>query len=63
MFTLWSASADASPTQTRRPCGSSDLTVEVYATGGVIRPDLADSMFQAPARTTTKFFLLGIFIG
>lgn len=53
MFTLWSASADASPTQTRRPCGSSDLTVEVYATGGVIRPDLADSMFQAPARTTT----------
>ncbi len=53
MFTLWSARADASPTQTRRPCGSSDLTVEVYATGGVIRPDFADSMFQAPARTTT----------
>lgn len=32
----------------------SDLTVEVYALGGVIRPNLADSMFNSPARTGTS---------
>ena len=54
MFSLWSASASAAvPNQPAKPCASSDLTVEVYATGGVIRPSLADSMFESPARTTT----------
>lgn len=54
MFSLWSASATAAaPTSSAKPCASSDLTVEVYATGGVIRPSLADSMFESPARTTT----------
>lgn len=32
----------------------SDLTVEVYAQGGVIRPNLADSMFNSPARTSSS---------
>ena len=32
----------------------SDLTVEVYALGGVIRPSLSDSMFSSPARTGTS---------
>ena len=54
MFSLWSASAmAAAPNSSAKPCASSDLTVEVYATGGVIRPSLSDAMFESPARTTT----------
>jgi len=53
LLSAWSVSASANPSSGKRPCGGSDLTVEVYALGGVIRPDLVDSLFQSLARTTT----------
>lgn len=54
MMWAWSSSAWADAAQTRRPCGFSNLAVELYAQGGVIRPDLTDAMFSSPARTTTS---------
>jgi hypothetical protein len=54
MIWAWSSTAWADAAQTRRPCGFSNLAVELYAQGGVIRPDLTDAMFSSPARTTTS---------
>jgi len=47
------SSAWADSGRVPKPCRQPDLTVEVYALGGAIRPNLSLAVFDSPARTST----------